>query len=207
KTMAEKVVRYMEDKLRQREAMIEKLRLKNATLKTSKQKVEAQLRQKEEMGDVLHYIDFHQLQIENKQYVQRIDERNEELLKLKLTTGSTVQALNTLKNKLQSLLTESSWLTKEIKSRTDQLNKLEEDASAVQAELQSEARLKKKLGQEDSDQGSGMPQILDYVKQKKDMYEMEATLRNWERKVEIAEMAAKKAKASMKRSKSAGKQG
>jgi len=40
KTMAEKVVRYMEDKLRQREAMIEKLRLKNTTLKTQKQKVE-----------------------------------------------------------------------------------------------------------------------------------------------------------------------
>jgi len=154
---------------------------------------------------VLHYIDFHQLQIENKQYVQKIDERNEELLKLKLTTGSTVQALNTLKNKLQSLLTESSWLSKEIKSRTEQLNKLEEDAATVQAELQSEARLKKKLGQQDSDQGGNMPQILDYVKQKKDMYEIEATLKNWERKVEIAEMAAKKAKASMKRSASAAK--
>ena len=30
-------------------------------------------------GDVLHYIDFHQLQIENKQYQTRIEERNEEL--------------------------------------------------------------------------------------------------------------------------------
>ena len=40
KTMAEKVVRYLEDKLRQRDAMIEKLRLKNATLKTQKGKVE-----------------------------------------------------------------------------------------------------------------------------------------------------------------------
>tara|TARA_B110000305_G_C19449639_1_gene647088 strand:+ start:156 stop:671 length:516 start_codon:yes stop_codon:yes gene_type:complete len=41
KTMAEKVVRYLEDKLRQRDAMIEKLRLKNATLKTQKGKVES----------------------------------------------------------------------------------------------------------------------------------------------------------------------
>lgn len=47
--------------------MIEKLRLKNATLKTHIKKVEVQLKHKEEMGDVLHYIDFHQLQIENKQ--------------------------------------------------------------------------------------------------------------------------------------------
>ena len=43
------------------------------------------------LRDVLHYIDFHQLQIENKQYVAKIEERNQELLKLKMTTGSTVQ--------------------------------------------------------------------------------------------------------------------
>ena len=53
--------------------------------------------EQEEMGDVLHYIDFHQLQIENKQYVQKIEERNQELLQLKMTTGNTVQVLNNLK--------------------------------------------------------------------------------------------------------------
>lgn len=46
--------------------------------------VEGQLRQKDDMGDALHYIDFHQLQIENKQYVSRIEERNDELLKVSL---------------------------------------------------------------------------------------------------------------------------
>ncbi|GMH99451.1 hypothetical protein TrVE_jg3854 [Triparma verrucosa] len=200
RTMAEKVVRYMEDKLRQRDAMIEKLRLKNATLKTQKQKVEAQLRQKEEMGDVLHYIDFHQLQIENKQYVQKIDERNEELLKLKSTTGTTVQALNTLKNNLTGLLQESTWLAKEINSRQGQLKKLSTDAAAVQAELQHEKRLQKRLGQEDSTDNA-MPQIMDYVQQKKEMYELEEEVKNWERKVEIAEMAAKKAKRKIKMAK------
>lgn len=35
------------------------------------------------MGDALHYIDFHQLQIENKQFVSRIEERNDELLKVR----------------------------------------------------------------------------------------------------------------------------
>lgn len=44
--------------------------------------MEGQLRQKDDMGDALHYIDFHQLQIENKQYVNRIEERNDELLKV-----------------------------------------------------------------------------------------------------------------------------
>jgi hypothetical protein len=112
--MAEKVVRYMEDKLRQKDSTIEKLRLKNVTLKGLIQKVDSQLKQKEEMGDVLHYIDFHQLQIENKQYVAKIEERNQELLKLKMTTGSTVQVLNNLKKTLSVLIAETEWLQKEI---------------------------------------------------------------------------------------------
>jgi len=70
----------------------------------------------------------------------------------------------------------------------------------AQAELVSESRLKKKLAQAGSDSG-GMPQILDYVQQKAEMYELEATLSNWERKVEIAEMASKKAKAAARKNK------
>jgi len=40
---------------------------------------------------VLHVIDFDQLKIENQQYLEKIEERNNELLRLKLTTGNTVQ--------------------------------------------------------------------------------------------------------------------
>jgi len=50
-------------------------------------KLENQLQHKEEMGEVLHVIDFDQLKIENQQYLEKIEERNNELLKLKLTTG------------------------------------------------------------------------------------------------------------------------
>ncbi len=41
KTMAERVIRYMEEKLRQKDAVIEKLKLKNATLSTQIAKVGA----------------------------------------------------------------------------------------------------------------------------------------------------------------------
>ena len=79
------------------DAIIEKIRLKNVTLKVQKNKLHLQLKQKEEMGEVLHAIDFDQLQIENKQYLLRIEERNTELLKLKMTSGNTVQTLNQYK--------------------------------------------------------------------------------------------------------------
>ena len=71
--------------------MAVKLRLKNATLKQQYTKVEQSLQQKEDMGEVLHVIDFDQLKIENQQYLEKIEDRNNELLRLKLTTGNTVQ--------------------------------------------------------------------------------------------------------------------
>ena len=110
KIMAEKAARYFEDKLKNVDAVIEKLRLKNSTIKSQLTKVEAQLNQKQEVGDALHYIDFHQLQIENKQYVAKIDERNEELLQVKVTAGRTIQALNDYKKRLNEKLEHSQWL-------------------------------------------------------------------------------------------------
>jgi hypothetical protein len=50
------------------------------------------------VSQVLHVIDFDQLKIENQQYLEKIEERNNELLRLKLTTGNTVQAQNRFQN-------------------------------------------------------------------------------------------------------------
>lgn len=131
KTAAEKVVRYIEDKQRAKVAAIEKLRLKNQTLKAQIQKIEQQLQLKEEMGEVLHVIDFDQLKIENQQYLEKIEERNSELLRLKLTTGNTVQTLNTLKRRLRNLTAESEWLKHEIAQRNDSIAKVSDEISKV----------------------------------------------------------------------------
>jgi len=48
-------------------------------------------------GDAFLSIDFDQLQIENSQYNQKINERTDELMALKVAAGTTVQHLNTNK--------------------------------------------------------------------------------------------------------------
>jgi hypothetical protein len=49
------------------------------------------LKKKEELADGLHLIDFEQLKIENQALNERIEERNEDLHKLKKKTNTTVQ--------------------------------------------------------------------------------------------------------------------
>lgn len=49
------------------------------------------LKAKEELAEGLHLIDFEQLKIENQSLNEKIEERNEELLKLRKKTTTTVQ--------------------------------------------------------------------------------------------------------------------
>lgn len=65
------------------------------------------------MGDDLKFIDFHQLQIENKKHVRDIEDRNSKLLGLKTTTAKTVQYLNGLKRKLTEAMKESHRMERE----------------------------------------------------------------------------------------------
>ena len=53
-------------------------------------------------------IDFEQLRINNVDLNEKIEERNEEILKLKRKVTSTVQVLAHLKEKLQFVQTENS---------------------------------------------------------------------------------------------------
>ena len=44
-----------------------------------------------------HEVDYEQLKIESQQYHERYDEKNQDLLRLKLSAGNTMQVLNSYK--------------------------------------------------------------------------------------------------------------
>ena len=94
KIEAEKIIKYREDKLRQKEVQIKKFTDKIKTLEGQIVKTDQMIKKKEELGDDLKFIHFHKLQIENKKYVAEIDDKNKKLLKLKVATGSIVNKLN-----------------------------------------------------------------------------------------------------------------
>merc|ERR1712093_231079 len=152
-----------------------------------------------ETGDDLQYIDFHQLQIENQQFVVKIEEANQELLNLKRTSGRTVKTLNNMKKKLSNMTSEALFLEDEIKERKAMLAKTENDIAKAVEEKENARKDNKKLRMQSRiSPGGEMPQVVDYVNQKAEQYEIEAQKRTWERKLEIAEMAVKKIKAQVR---------
>jgi len=185
KRMAEKVLAHFEKKLRHKESQIKKLESKNTSLQQSIRKMEQQLKNKEQMGEVLNVIDFDQLKIENKQFLEKIEERNNELITLKLTTGNTVQVLNTLKKRLHKLTSESEWLQSEIVQRRDLLIKVEDDIARVRDEANALARCNQRAQRDQ--QTSDMPHVIEYVKQKLELDTLTKNVENWTQKLRIAE--------------------
>ncbi|XP_047383091.1 coiled-coil domain-containing protein 113 isoform X2 [Sciurus carolinensis] len=98
----EKVLKYIEDMNHRRDNLRDKLRLKNISLKVQRKKLLLQLRQKEEVGEALHDVDFQQLKIENAQFLETIEARNQDLIQLKLASGNTLQILNAYKDRAKA---------------------------------------------------------------------------------------------------------
>ncbi|XP_042653460.1 coiled-coil domain-containing protein 113 [Tyto alba] len=183
----EKVLRYMEEKNRQRDLLREKLLLKNYLLKSYKKKLQQQLRQKEKMGETLREVRLQQLQVRNAQYQEKIDGKNEELLQLKLTSGKTVQVLNFYKRKLQDAMETSTSLMKDISQRKELLEKMEREAALVEKQQAEAESVNRQLREQLSD--CSVPPVLSYMQKKMDVTDLENSLKAWERKVAVAEMS------------------
>ncbi|XP_062501924.1 coiled-coil domain-containing protein 113-like [Corticium candelabrum] len=84
---------------------------------------------------------------------------------------------------------ESEHLKAESKSRNDQLRKNAIEVEAVEQERQKADHLNRQLQQQLGDYC--VPDVLDYVSERATLYEILKTVRSWERKVEIAQMALK----------------
>ena len=145
------------------------------------------------MGDELKFIDFHQLQIENKKHVKDIEERNKRLLALKMNAGKTVQTLNSLKKKLDDANREQRTIASEIKIKHSKQEKTRKaiikttnDIKVTKNNIRKQRALRQQI--------ENMPNPIKFVEQKNQCQELKNCVNNWERKIEIAEVAAKKAR-------------
>merc|ERR1712072_1421979 len=124
-----------------KDAEVERVRLSNINRRNFLRKLETTLRQKEKLADGLHLIDFEQLKIENQTLNEKIEERNEELLKLRKKTTTTVQVLTHLKEKLQFVQAENqvrkhelSDFEVELTSKRDMLTQVKHERDDLRAD-------------------------------------------------------------------------
>ena len=196
--VAEKLIKYIEDKLKQKDSAIAKYKSQNEQLEKKIRKERQKIAKKEKASDDLQFIDFHQLQIENKKLVRDIDERNKELITLKLTSGRCTLRLTNVKTTLQKEEKELEQLKHEIVEFKKQIEKNEEDIKKV-------TDTSKRLGGDlrnlrlQKSQADNLPSVTDYINLKDQESTFSKQVKTLERKIEIAQPNYYKALKLLKR--------
>ena len=91
-----------------KEAEVSSIRLENIKLSRNLVKREEQLRQKEEVAEGLHKIEFEQLKIEHQKNNEKIEDRNEDINRLRGKITRTVQVLTHVKEKQHFVASENT---------------------------------------------------------------------------------------------------
>ncbi|XP_076634702.1 cilia- and flagella-associated protein 263 [Colletes latitarsis] len=132
---AERVIRFIEEWLRSVNTIIERLRLKSATIKMQIKKAKQQLIQREELGEALHAVDFEQLNIQNKDYARMIEEKNRYVFEMKKIAGHYHLKLTQHKQKLSNLMLSLNEVKKEIALKQQQIEELKIEREEVEIVL------------------------------------------------------------------------
>eukprot|EP00998_Keelungia_sp_KM082_P005399 NODE_1726_length_1237_cov_60.456757_g1711_i0.p1 GENE.NODE_1726_length_1237_cov_60.456757_g1711_i0~~NODE_1726_length_1237_cov_60.456757_g1711_i0.p1 ORF type:complete len:367 (+),score=102.63 NODE_1726_length_1237_cov_60.456757_g1711_i0:94-1194(+) len=144
------------------------VRIKYIKMRNRMKKLAHSLKEKEKLTDGLHLIDFEQLKIENTTLNEKIEERNEDLLKLKKKATTTIHILTHVKEKLQFIQGENQGLKK-------QLQRLEEELAGHRDKLTTVKRDRDMLVNDNVKMREKMPMVgaedllVDYEHRKKDI--------------------------------------
>jgi hypothetical protein len=110
--------------------------------------------------------------------------------------------LNNLKKKLGNLTAQSDFLRKETAERRDQLGNFQENLARVTEERMQAQKMNRALKHEQED--TEQPQVLDYMKLKNEVLELQKKEEDWLRKIEIGESVLAGLKKSLRLSQARG---
>merc|ERR1712062_415942 len=181
---AEKYEKFSENKIKEKDKLLENLRNKNTKLAEMNRIYCHQLKQMEERGDELHEVNFHCLKIENKQVVEGIEIKNAEFKILKVRSGIAERQLNHYKERITAAVQDSERLNPAIEQRNSQIKNINAENEKANA---LEVNEKLKAQQNDFI----VPTVFEYVQQTASTQELKKTVNEWQRKVDILEMASK----------------
>jgi hypothetical protein len=149
-------------------SQVHDIRIQYIKLRNRAKKLSHDINDRDKKKDGMHLIDFEQLKIENTNLNEKIEERNEDLLKLRKKATTTIHVLTHVKEKLEFVKLENQQLHKQVAQVEEQLSSLRDKLAQVKKErdlyANDNVKIKEKMpmiGAEDL--------LLDYEVRKKEI--------------------------------------
>ncbi|XP_026193860.1 coiled-coil domain-containing protein 113 [Cyclospora cayetanensis] len=196
-TLGEALLRWLEMRIRKRDAQEEKLKAKLRAAKQSALKQAAAAKRPGSGANDLQYIDMHQLEIENEQFAGKVEASKTDVAIKKRKCASILQAQTVLKEQLARSLAEGANLAAGLTSRRAALERTKREAEQISKETDAVKNENKRLLVQ-SRNSNHIPQVMDLVRQKAALLEKSRQLQSWRRKVEVVELEARTVREDLK---------
>jgi chromosome segregation ATPase len=189
-TIGEKLLKWYDDMVKDKDAKIGKLRLKKDAMKSQIARTRARLQQKLELGEKLQQVDYDQLKINNEGFQAEITELSNRLATLQKISSSVVSKLNNARVKLAAEERQVKLYEQAIRQKKGAIDKYGKEADQVEEDHMKLIANNDDIATKRSE--FRVPEVSDYIDKKAKIYELSMVIRNWERKVQLAEMNVKR---------------
>lgn len=194
--LKKKFMRFMEEWLKGADSIIEKLRLRTCTMRYKYRNLQSQLKQKEELGESVCPVDIEQLQIEHRVLTLKLEQKTNDLLEMKKKTGEANLFLSKHKRTLQSQMKQLETLDAKTKERQQKMVFLKKEIENVTMEVETSADKLKYM--EYLIDNYTVPDLLEYVLNKTEVFALKRNIKIWRRRNNIQENALKTCTKTMK---------
>lgn len=188
--IAEKLLKFYDDTIKAKDAKIGKLRLKRDSMKSQIARTKARLKQKLELDEKLQQVDYDQLQIDNEGFQEEIKKLSQDVANLQKISSSVVSRLNQARTVLADEEKQCKQMQQSIEQKQKAIYKYAREAESVEDDHRKLKSSNEDIATKKSE--FRVPDVSDYIDKKAKIYELSKVIRNWERKVQLAEMNVKR---------------
>jgi chromosome segregation ATPase len=190
--IGEKLFKWYDDTIKDKETKIGKLRLKRDSMKAQIARTRARLQQKLELGEKLQQVDYDQLQITNEGFQTEIAELAQRLATLQKLSSSIVAKLNGARTRLVNEEKQIKLMEQGIRQKKTAIDKYGRETRQVEDDRRKIIVVNEEIASKKSE--FRVPDVSDYIDKKARLYDVAKVIRNWDRKVQLAEMNVKRLK-------------
>lgn len=147
KKLSAKVIKEWEEADEAKDQEVHQYRLQNIALRNRLANQEKVLKKKEQLAEGLHLIDYEQLKIENQTLNEKIEERNEELTRLRGKIINHVIMLSHTREKMKFIETQNGRNEKELAELVDKLDETKTKLTKAKNERAKLDKQNQKLSQ------------------------------------------------------------
>jgi len=177
-----RVIRYFQARILGLESILGRLKVQHSDYKRKLKKLLVQSKQRDMVGTSIHFLDFHQLQIDTKRQIQRLYERTNELGRVKVIVSKHHSRLITTRETV--LATENDLLSvdKAVVLRDKHMANLDVTIEEIKNKIEKSTQPTTSNGYNKEETN-----IMDLIDRQHELYSLQKDLNLWKRKVDLSQ--------------------